>query len=159
MNFRIENSQLAVFFPKIPNIRRMVFDLEELLNNRFVTPFTMIQVPDEAPEEIPRIQAASINNHTHLSVAQSNISLITNFDNGWESDWKKCFEYLHGNQSLLFKIADHLSQNSFLYCGLTVTLFFPFPNQKSVMEHINKVLFPEKNLTIYTNLILDLFIS
>ncbi|WP_244894561.1 hypothetical protein [Leptospira alexanderi] len=120
--------------------------MEELLGGRFVKPFSMVQVPDDAPEEIPRIQAKSINNHSHLSIAQSNISLVTNFDNGWENDWSKCLEYLKSNQDLLYSISDNISSNPLLYCGLTITLFFPFPEEKQVMEHVNKVFFPGKKL-------------
>ncbi|WP_235592106.1 hypothetical protein [Leptospira noguchii] len=109
-------------------------------------PFTMVPVPDDAPEEIPRIQARSLNNHSNLNISQTNISLVSNYDNGWEKDWSKCLEYIQTNQDLLYKISNSLSNASLLYCGLTISIFFPFEDEKHVMEHINKVFFPSKKL-------------
>ncbi|PJZ64908.1 hypothetical protein CH371_15505 [Leptospira wolffii] len=146
MEFRIENSQIAVFFPRIPTIRRKAFELEELLSARFLTPFSMIQVPDEAPEDIPRIQAQTKNGHTTLTISQSNISLITNFNGGFESDWSKVNDYLIKNFDLIYEIARKVGASSFLYTGFTVNLFFPFKNEGEVMQHINRIFFPDKRL-------------
>jgi hypothetical protein len=146
MNFRIENSQIAIFFPRIQSIRRMVFDLEEHLSSRFQRPFTMAQVPDGAPEEIPRIQANSINGHTSLTISQSSIILVTNFNNGFEHDWSKSNEYLIKNFELIYSIASFINAKSLLYSGFTVNLFFPFNSEMEVMSHIGKVFFPEKKI-------------
>lgn len=147
MEFRIENSQIAVFFPKIPSIRRKVFELEEKLSARFLKPFTMLQVPDDAPDEIPRIQANSINGHTVLTVSQSNISLVTNFNNGYENSWEKTLEYLKNNFELIFSIADSIDAKSLLFTGFTLNLFFPFQDEVNVMKHFNQVFFPEKKIS------------
>lgn len=144
MEFRIENSQIAVFFPKIHSVRRKVFELEELLSERFQKPFTMVQVPDEAPEDIPRIQAKSINGHTSLTLSQASISLVTNFNNGFENDWSKTNEYLKKNFELIYSIASFLDATSLLYSGFTINLFFPFQSERDVMDYIRKVFFPEK---------------
>ncbi|TGK38295.1 hypothetical protein EHQ17_01180, partial [Leptospira gomenensis] len=146
MDFKIENSQIALFFPKIPAIRKTLFSLEESLGDQFVKPFTLLQIPDEAFEEIPRIQAKTKLNHTLMNIAQSNISLVTNFDNGWESDWSKCREYLTKNFKLIYSIADCIGAKTLSYSGFSINVFIPFKDEKDALNHMNRVFFPNKDL-------------
>jgi len=126
MDFFIENSSIAAFFSRNLGMRRKVFQLEEALSN-YLKPFTLIQVPDEAPEEIPRIQATTIGRHSRLSVSQAHASIETTYDNGWEKDWGKCRDYSNTTAETLRIVLRELNIDSVFYFGFSVNIFVPFP--------------------------------
>jgi hypothetical protein len=138
MKFKIENSQISLFFPKKLGIRKELFKLEELLSDRFMTPFQMIQVPDEAPDDIPRIQAKTKNGHSELIISQNNITIHSFYDNGWNEDWSKCKDYISKNRTAIINISKSLSIDKAYYFGLKLNFFFEFEKKELIIEHFKK---------------------
>ncbi len=145
MNIIIENAQFSIFFERDTSIRKKVFSFEDVFCSKYIKPFQLLQVPDEAPQEIPRIQAKSINGHSQIIISQSNLSINTNFDNGWEKDWNKCREYLKNNIELTYTSLNKAGFSVFLYTGLIINLFVKFDNQSQVIEHLNGIFLKKDN--------------
>lgn len=143
--FKIENCRLAMFFPKQISVRKKVFELEELLTDRFAKPFTLTQIGDEAPEDIPRIKAKTINGHTELTVSQTNLTMITNFDNGWEDNWDNCKNYIQENMREAYLSLKTLSVNTVYYLGLSINIFIPFESAEASVDFLNQTFIAPKN--------------
>lgn len=120
----IQNTQFNVIYPKISDLRKRVFVLEDKIGSKFVTPFNLMAIPDEAPAEIPRITATSPNGHTTLQISMVNALLNTRFDNNFSGDWKKCVEYVSLRANDLYDSFGTIVANKFLFSGLTTEVLF-----------------------------------
>ena len=84
-------------------MRRKAFDIEDQLKDYFHQ-VTLIPVPDDAPEEIPRISTTSHNGHSQLNISLSNTQLFTNYDEAFEGKWENCLEYVENRVNTLYSI-------------------------------------------------------
>lgn len=55
--------------------------------------FNILAIPEPAPLEIPRMIGQTQNGHSQIQISNNNIILNINFDNNFNSDIEKCFEY------------------------------------------------------------------
>ncbi len=132
---KIVNTLFNVVFPTHPNIRKKVFNLEDTLKDFFVTPFNLIQIPEDAPFDIPRIVASSKNGHTQMTISLNNLQIQTNFDENYSSNWEQCCEYINKRVNSLFPfMEEHILMEGFLYSGFSATLIFE--DIKNPSEHI-----------------------
>lgn len=122
---KIVDTQFNVFYPKIPEIRKQMFILEEKLNKQFKTPFNLVPVPDDAPVEIPRIVAMSMHGHSQLHFSLNNAGLTTSYDQEYNSDWGKCRNYIEKKSENYISVIEELSNNRFLFSGLVVRVEIP----------------------------------
>lgn len=91
---RIINSQIVFSYRRNLNIRRRIFEFEDVLNNKFRVPFRPVTIPDDIEPNIPRFEAQSIHGHSKLQVSQTSITLATSFDDQFKSDSSKIQSYL-----------------------------------------------------------------
>lgn len=129
----IQSTAFNVFFPKVNNLRQKFFMFEEKLAGQFVTPLTLVPIPDQAPEEIPRISAVSLNGHSILNVALNHLSLQTTYDDRFNNNWGQCMTYVQDRVFPLLDMMEGLVGNEFLYSGLTTQVFYKFDHE--VIDH------------------------
>jgi hypothetical protein len=139
VNIICENVNFSIYFQKDLNIRKKIFQIEDAFSPKFIKPFQLIQVPDDAPEEIPRIQASSNMGHSQLVISQSNLSLSTKFDNGWENDWNQCKSYFQDNIELSYKSLNAIDNKVINFCGIVANIFIEFENSKKVIDFLNSL--------------------
>jgi hypothetical protein len=116
-----KNSICNIVFPKIDNMRRKAFEIEDHLQDYFNAVNT-IPVPDNAPAEIPRISTTTHHGHSTLNISLNNAQLITSFDGDFNNDAKKALLYM---EERVYKIANILgayTNNVFLFSGLTTEI-------------------------------------
>ncbi|GAA0864566.1 hypothetical protein [Paraclostridium tenue] len=115
---KIDNIGFNLYMPKVDNIRRFAYDIEQELKEYFITPFNIIPIPDDAPEEIPRIIAKSQNGHSELSISSININLNIEFDDIYNRDIDRCFDYIKERISKLIDVFSKYSDGKFLFSGI-----------------------------------------
>ncbi|MDY7224707.1 hypothetical protein [Halalkalibacterium halodurans] len=120
---KIESTSFNIFYPRIQNLRRKLFEFEDNLESFFFTPFEGHPIPDDAPSNIPRISAKSKNGHSHMDVSQDRLSFQTNYDHRFNGEWARCLGYLNDRIIPITKIIQTLVNNQFLYSGLTTVIF------------------------------------
>lgn len=119
----IKNTRFNLVYPRINNLRRKAFEIEDKLQGYF-HPLTLIPVPDEAPEEIPRMSTTSKNGHTQLNISLSNAQLVTEYSQDFENDWEKCLSYIEERIDSLFLVLKEYSRNEYSFSGLTTEIIF-----------------------------------
>jgi len=119
----IQNTNFNIIYPRIQNLRRKIVEFEEKLSVYFL-PSNILPIPDDAPEEIPRISMTTKNGHSILNLSLTGASLTTNYDEVFRNSWKNCAEYLNDRVNNVYNILDTLKQERFLFNGLSTQILF-----------------------------------
>lgn len=96
----IQAARFNTFFPKVNNIRKRAFDIEERLQD-YYNQISLNSIPDEAPDLIPRIQAQSKNGHSSIEISLTNAQVMVNYDEQFQRNSTKCLNYLQDRSTLL----------------------------------------------------------
>jgi len=110
-------------YPKVNDLRRKAFEIEDSLQDYFL-PVNLIPIPDDAPEEIPRISTTSKTGHSQLTISLTNTQLITNYDDDFGRDWTKSLDYMHDRINKVRSSLEKYVGNEYLFCGLTTEIIF-----------------------------------
>lgn len=113
----IQQTNLNLVYPRIMEYRKKFANSEEILQQYFM-PSTILPIPDQVPEEVPRIIAQTKSGHSVLNIALSVASFTTNYNGEFVSDWNKCKEYLAQRCSDIYKIIDNMTENNNIFVGL-----------------------------------------
>ena len=138
MVMKIKNATYNVIYPKVNNIRKEIFKLEEKLNGLFVQPFSLISIPDDAPAEIPRISANSRFGHSSLNISLNTAQYTVNYDENYNRDIDKCFEYMKKHVKEVFKSIASATSEDYLFTGLTLEILLDDINKEDPVDIITK---------------------
>lgn len=115
----IDTMSFVLFFPKIEKIRQKSTELEESLKKYFLSPFTLLPIPEDVPPEIPRIIAESPNGHSRFTMSLINLQLDINFDDMYNEEIGLCFDYLEDRVELINDVIKECCNNIFLFAGVS----------------------------------------
>lgn len=138
----IQSCTFTIHFPPNQKVREHLFDLEKHFTD-FQSPFTLVSLPPDAPHNLPRIIAASKHQHSQLVICGNSAQLITNFDDKFNRDIKKCIEYIQLKCESIVSSLSIINENAeepprFYFSGLSVTLNFDSSdNISNPIEYIN----------------------
>lgn len=117
----LKSAGYNIVFPRIDNLRRKAFEIEDHLNEYF-TAANIIPVPDIAPAEIPRISSTSHNGHSNLNISLTNAQIVTRFDNDFSINSELSLKYV---EDRVYKLTDLLKEYTrFYFSGLTTEIHF-----------------------------------
>lgn len=91
---------------KIEN-RRAVEDILAQKGDNYS--FNILAIPEPAPLEIPRMIGQTQNGHSQLQIANNSIILTINFDEKYNTDIEKCFEYSFNKINNIIEVVKKLS--------------------------------------------------
>ena len=97
--------------------RKKFTNSEDILQQYFM-PSTILPIPEQVQDEVPRIIAQTKNGHSVLNIALSVSSFITNYNGEFVSDWNKCKEYLAQRCSDIYQMIDNMTENNNTFVGL-----------------------------------------
>lgn len=100
---KINNIVVTFWFNKVIDIKNKLNIFEEELKDYFHG-INSIGVPADINPEYPRMTAVSDGGHTKLNISMINLQLMTNFDNNYNHDYSKCFEYIEERTLKIFEI-------------------------------------------------------
>ena len=81
-------------------------------------------VPDEIPDEVPRIVAQTKGGHSVLNIGLNAISFLTNYDGSYVNDWRVSSSYLEEKSKLIYEVMDKLTGKRYSYVGVVAVLEF-----------------------------------
>ena len=113
----IKQTNLNIVYPKINDYRKKFVLGEEILKDYFLEA-TILPVPEQVQEDVPRIMVQSQNGHSVLSIALNVTSFGTNYDEEYSLDWKQCSKYLKERSYSVYGIVDILTNNNNIFVGL-----------------------------------------
>ena len=117
MKMIIKQTNLNLVYPRIMEYRKKFANSEDILQQYFM-PSTILPIPEQVQDEVPRIIAQTKNGHSVLNIALSVSSFITNYNGEFVSDWNKCKEYLAQRCSDIYQIIDNMTENNNTFVGL-----------------------------------------
>ena len=116
---KINNIIVTFWFNKVTDIKNKINYFEEELKEYF-NGINSIGVPADINPDYPRLTAISDGGHTTLNVSMINLQLVTRFDNEYNLDYEKCFDYI---KQRILKIYDLLTQKlkvNILYGAISI---------------------------------------
>lgn len=113
----IQQTNLNLVYPRIAEYRKKFANSEDVLEQYFM-PSTILPIPEQVQDEVPRIIAQTKNGHSVLNIALSVASFTTNYNGDFVLDWNKCKEYLAQRCSDIYKIIDNMTENNNIFVGL-----------------------------------------
>lgn len=113
----IKQTNLNLVYPRIMEYRKKFANSEDILQQYFM-PSTILPIPEQVQDEVPRIIAQTKNGHSVLNIALSVSSFITNHNGEFLSDWNKCKEYLAQRCSDIYQIIESMTENNNTFVGL-----------------------------------------
>lgn len=114
------------FLQPVPEIRRAAFDIEEKLKEGgYATPVQIYSVPDDAPYELPRLSAATPNQHSLLSISAQNAQVQSRFDENYSSDIELSLGYSKEKASYLLDVLSTLTGVQVSYAGVSAQVLVP----------------------------------
>lgn len=135
----IKSAVFNIILVNTDNIRRKMMMLEPKLLEYFL-PINILPIPDDAPNEIPRVLMTTKNGHSNIQISPQAITMVTNFDGEFTKNWDLCLQYLKERIDKILEIAQELSNSEkFLFSGLTTNLVVD--TEENVVEKLkNKLL-------------------
>ena len=141
----IQNATYNIIYPQTKNIRKEIFSLEKNLEGLFIEPFSLIPVPEDAPPEIPRIQATSKSGHSVLSISGNNAQISVSYDENYYRNIELCLEYLRVRAFKTFEAIKSSTNNEYLFSGLTINVIFDELKEIDPIELISNTFYNVKN--------------
>lgn len=90
---KINSIVITFWFNKVTDIRHKIDCFETELKDYFHG-INSIGVSANISPDYPRLTAISDGGHTKLNVSMINTQIITNFDDNYNTDYNKCFDYI-----------------------------------------------------------------
>ena len=141
---RINNSEVNFIVTKSQNIRKKAFDFEDFLDD-FKEPF-IVPLPDNFSPDAPRIIFQTPHGHSTLTISQTNFSLKTGYDNGWEYDIEKCLDYIRNRAESIYTMVTE-NDITIFYIGIIFDYYVPIENSNQSMRILSEK-FLNQNLNL-----------
>lgn len=145
----IQSTLVSVSYERIRDIKKVYYLNEDILKE-FFTVATVLPVPDEAPDEIPRIVLKTLHEHAQLSITPITTTFeISHYDNGFEKNWANCSYYISERMNKVFDFLNILTNNSYKYIGVVSNVIYDEVKQEGARKLINVLLKSENIKDIY----------
>ncbi len=148
--FKQLNAQYVINFEPNNKVKDYLGQMQEELSPYFrKDAFSVIGIPDGIimPSEAPRILATSPKGHSLVQMSECAISLQTNFDESFSSDFNMCREYILERIYAINKVAKLVSGDKVLFCGIISV--FNDDSVKNAAEFIRDKFFAGKGNNIF----------
>lgn len=138
---RIRQTNVNLVYPKVTDWRKKYVVAEDILSDHFM-PATILPIPDEVQEQVPRAIVQSKHGHSVLNVALTVSSFTTTYSGDYVSSWKLCEDYLKDRCDSVYQLVDKLSGTDYEYVGLISNIEFDDIEQSS-LETLKESIFKE----------------
>ena len=119
----IQGTSITIMYKRIEGIKKAYYNNENILKE-FFNEATVLPVPDEAPDEIPRILIKTLNEHAQLNISPIATTFEIFYNDGFERDWKACASYIFKRMEKIFEFLNMLTNNNYEYIGLVTRINF-----------------------------------
>lgn len=138
----IKQTNLNLVYPRIEEYRKKFVNSEELLNEYFMPP-TILPIPQEVQDEVPRIIVPTKNGHSMMNISLSVASFTTNYDGEFPNRWESCKDYLEKRVSCVYKLISDMTGDNSIFVGLITNVEIDDIDDNG-LEILKKSLFKDK---------------
>lgn len=144
----IQGTSITATYKKIEGIKKAYYDNEEILKDYF-NEATVLPIPNDAPDEIPRILIRTKNEHAQLNISPIATTFEVHYDAGFERDWEACAEYIINRMGKVFEFLNILTENTYEYIGLVSNVIYDEVEQEGAKKLAENLLNAKSINNIY----------
>ena len=135
----IQGTSVSVTYKRIDGIKKAYYNNEEILRS-FFNEATVLPVPDDAPDEIPRIVIKTLHEHATLSITPIVATFEVNYNDGFERNWDNCSSYIKERMEKVFEFLNILTRNEYEYIGIISSVLYDEISEKGAEKLSNTLL-------------------
>lgn len=143
---KLLKTSLNMMYPKIIDYRKNFVMTEDALKEDF-QPANLLPVPDDIPDEVPRIVAQTKGGHSVLNIGLNAMSFLTNYDGSYVNDWRISSSYLKEKSKLIYDVMNKLTSTKYSYVGVVAVLEVDNKNE-DVLDVLKKSLIRDRGKDI-----------
>lgn len=132
----ITNTSFAINFEPLDDCRKKFMLNADILKPCFSEP-TFLPIPDNVPDEIPRVTCQTTHGHSELVFTKSSLHFNTAYDNVYQYDWDKCKIYLQSKINLLMDLLYRMECKLF-FSGLNCQVLFESQSNDGTKDLVDK---------------------
>lgn len=113
----IKTTTVSINYKRVRELKRTYYNHENVLRRHF-NEATVLPIPDDAPDEIPRITVTTLHDHGQLVITPVNAAFRVSYDENYENDLKQCICYVKERMESVFEFLDKLTKGQYEYFGI-----------------------------------------
>lgn len=117
----IKGTSISVTYKRIDALKKTYYNNENILKAYF-NEATVLPVPDNAPDGIPRIVVTTLHEHAQLNITPVTTTLQILYNDGFEHDWNSCVSYIQERMKPVFAFLNILTENQYDYIGIVTNV-------------------------------------
>lgn len=134
----LQATAITVTYDKVEGLKRAYYENEGALK-KFFNEATVLPIPDDAPDEIPRIIIKTLHEHAQLNISPIATTFEVRYNADYESDWNLCSQYIEERMSAVFQLLNLLTKNCYKYIGVVTNILYN-EIEKRATDQISRVL-------------------
>lgn len=119
----IQGTSITVMYKRIEDIKKNYYNNKDILSE-FFNEATVLPIPDDGPDEIPRIIIKTLHEHAQLNISPIATTFDIRYNDGFENNWKSCAGYICERMKKVFEFLNFLTNNSYEYIGLVSNVVY-----------------------------------
>lgn len=132
----ITNSVFSVNYLPVEGLKKSFILAADTLEPYF-TESTVLPIPDNAPDDIPRVTCQTIHGHSELILTKKTLQFTTTYDNEFQSDWSRCREYILGKIQIINELLQKMGC-TLSFSGLTTQILTDTTLKDGTAELVDK---------------------
>lgn len=117
----IQGTSISLTYRRINSLKKAYYNNEDILKE-FFNEAAVLPVPDDAPDEIPRIIIKTLHEHAQLNITPVAATLQILYNDGYENCWEKCASYIRERMGTVFGFLNLLTNNKYDYIGIVTNI-------------------------------------
>lgn len=117
----IQGTSVSVTYKRIDALKKTYYNNEDILKE-FFNEAAVLPVPDNAPDEIPRIIVKTLHEHAQLNITPVTATLQILYNDGFERNWHSCASYIQKRMKTVFAFLNILTDNQYDYIGIVTNV-------------------------------------
>lgn len=117
----IKSSIVNTAYKLVDDIKQEYISYQDNFKSNFSEP-TILDLPQNAPVEVPRIFMKSKGEHTQISIAPAASCMQIQYTDEYVKAWELCERYLKSRADDLFGFIDVVAHNNYKYLGVITNI-------------------------------------
>ncbi len=118
-----QGTSVSVAYNRIDKIKNLYYTNADILKD-FFNEATVLPVPDDAPDAIPRIMVRTLHEHAQLNISPIAATFEVHYNNGFEKDWRSCEAYILERMTKVFEFLNIFTNNKYSYVGIVSNVLY-----------------------------------
>lgn len=134
-----QGTSVSVAYNRIEQIKKVYYTNVDILKEYF-NEATVLPVPEDAPDEIPRIIVKTLHEHAQLNISPVAATFEVHYNEGFEKDWESCEKYIRERMNKVFEFLNLFTYNQYSYVGVVSSVLYDEVSSNGTRKLADKLL-------------------